>query len=338
MNSIRIARVAVLCSAILMVAAATNARADQKLRWKFEKGEQLNYVLDRAIDGTMNINGNELKLGMNMAFDVTWNVQEVDSDGSATIGLTVDRIQMKAKMPFPGMPDIELDSAQLPEEDNPIIGQIKPLLDGMLNQAFTMNVSPLGGVTDIEFPDALKQMFGGDDEQEGGDGQRRGRRGGGGGLPGLDTFSEKGIQQIIRQMVLPLPEDAVNDDVTWTQTFENEEPGAGIQTTETTFSYAGEADKDGAKLVKLEAETELFFDPAEEATTEVELGDQEGQATILFDAVTGHLVESVGTQMFVKTMDTRRGSVEQSITEKVTMRLGKSPAPEPKEESPKDES
>lgn len=318
-----------------MLAVAADTRADETLRWKFEKGEQLNYVLDRAISGTMNINGNDLQLGMSMAFDTTWNVGDVADDGSASIQLTVDRIQMNAKMPFPGAPDINIDSAQLPEADNPIVAQMKPLLDGMLNQPFSMNVSPLGEVTNIEFPESLKKVFGGGDDDDGDGGRRRGRRGGGG-LPGMEAFSEQGIKQVIKQMVLPLPEDALSPDFTWKQTFENEEEGAGIQTTETTFSYVGEADKDGKKLVKIAAETELFFDPAEEPTTEVELGDQEGKATILFDAQGGHLIESVGKQMMEKMIFSRRGEMTQKLTEEVSMRMGKSPAPKVKEES-KDE-
>jgi hypothetical protein len=264
-----------------------------------------------------------------MTFDTTWAVQSVEKD-VAKIDLTVDRIQVSAKMPFPNAPDIKLDSSQLEGAAGPIVEQMKPMLDGLLGQKFAVTVSPLGEVTEIVLPEKLQAVFGGGSEDQGGaqeqDAQQRRRRGGGGGgLPGMEAFSEDGIKQVIKQMILPLPEEDLAPNLTWEQTFQSEQPGAGTQSAETKFTYVGQVDKDGKKVAKIETETELFFEPAEDASTDVEFTDQDGHATILFDPAAGRLVEMVGEQMVVKEMSTRRGDVVQNLTEKVTLRQGKSP-------------
>lgn len=345
-------RRAAFVTAMLLTAAATllaadEARAEKTIRWKFKDGQVLNYVLVRNTDGALQVQGNALQLGMGMTFDTTWKVHKVAADGTADVGMTVDRIQIAAKLPVPGASgEIKVDTKRPESVQNPFLQGMSGLVDALLGQEFALKVTPLGEVTQIEFPEKLQQMFAGGQRNQGGaepkadeakkdekkaEAPRRGGgRRGGGGIPGMNAFTEDGVKQIIKQMIVPVPEAALSDEVTWTQTFETVEAGAGVQTSETKYSYGGSATEEGRPVEKLTTTTELFFEPAEDAQADVELGEQEGSGTVYFDAEAGHVLKVEGTQKYIKEMSTPRGDVVQDITEKYTMTLGKSPEPEAK--------
>ena len=121
------------------------------------------------------------------------------------------------------------------------------------------------------------------------------------------------------------------DGVTWTQAFENVLPMLGTEFAETTFSLGGEESVDGKKLTKIDAKTELLFEPEENPRMEMEILEQEGSATAYFDNEAGHLVKSEGKQKAVKEISGQQ-EVSQDITETFKMYLGKSPAAEKKAE------
>ncbi len=299
--------------AVILV-GATAAAADSAPRWKFKPGETLNYVLERNADGKMKLAGNPIGIKMGMKFDTTWKCTGVSDDGTASLEQTVDRIQISMESPLSGA--ITFDSAAGATPDGPLGAMLGPMINGLLNQPIKLQVSPLGAVSDITLPAKLQEEFA--RQNEVGQNRRAGLGIGG------NAFSEDAIKKLVEQAMLPLPETA-EAGTTWTQEFENELPMLGTEFAETTFSLGGEETIDGKKLVKIEATTELLFEPAENARMEMEIIEQEGSVTAYFDNEAGHLVKSEGTQKAVKEMSGQQ-EVSQDITETFKMYLGKSPA------------
>ncbi|MGD9723927.1 MAG: DUF6263 family protein [Pirellulales bacterium] len=295
--------------------AAPAVAADAPPRWKFKEGETLNYVLERNADGKMSLAGNEFGIQMGMAFDTTWKCKSVNDDGSANLEQTVDRIRISMASPLSG--EVKYDSAGGPAPAGPIWTLLGPMVEGMLNQTFTLRVAPNGAVSDIELPAKLKEAFA---KQVVGQNRQAGMGIGG------NAFNEKGIKQLISQAVVPLPETA-EKDVTWTQAFENEIPFLGKEIAETTYSLAGDEDVDGKKLTKISSKTEVLFEPEANPRAEMEIVEQDSSATAYFDAAAGHLVKSDGKQTTVKEISGQQ-EVSQNITETFKMYLGKSPAAE----------
>jgi hypothetical protein len=309
--------------AVALLAAAT-AHADTPLRWKFEANDNLNYVLNRSVEGKLNLTGSEILFKMGMAFDVTWKVKSVAADGTAQVDLTVDRMQINMSSPLGG--DLVYDSQNPGEMAGPVWSQMSPMVEGMLGQDFQLKISPLGKVSDIEVPAKLAEVF----KKQTQGGNRQSGFGIGGG-----AFSERGIKELIEKSVLPLPEAAAAKDVTWKQHFENAMRGMGSQMTDTTFSFAGPEKLDGQSVEKISAVTELTFEAAESPMADVEITAQEGSATFYFDPQAGRLVEGKGTQTFVMEITGAR-EITQDMKETMTMRLGKSPAGKPPAEAEKE--
>ena len=295
----------------LAVLAAAAAQAEG-LRWKFQEGETLEYILHRGVEGAINLSGSDITFTLGMTFDTTWKATGVADDGTNDVALTVDRIQIVMDSPLFGR--MAYDSKDPNEPEGPVWQQMKPVMTNMLGQTFTLKISPLGEVSDIKLPEKLADALA---KQNVGENRRQGFGIGG------NSFDEKGIKELIAKSVLPLPE-TTGEDVTWQQVFENDIPGIGKQTTETTFSAAGVEEQDGKPLAKITAETEILFEPAENPRADLEIVEQEAAATFYFDSKAGHLVKADGKQSTEMEI-TGPQEVTQRITETTSMRIGKSP-------------
>ncbi len=304
-------------AAAIVLVGLSAVRAETPLRWKFKPGETLNYVLERSAEGKMKLGTSELGLKSGLTFDTTWKVASVDADGTANVEQTVDRIQVSMSSPLTGA--VNYDSSVDAPGTGAVWTLLGPLVNGMLGQTFKMRISPLGAVSDIQLPEKLIANFA---EQKVGQNRQTGM-----GI-GANPFSEKGIKDLLTKTVLVLPEKA-DKDVTWTQSFANELPKLGTETSETTYSLAGDETLDGKKLVKISATTELMFEPVEVPLAELEITEQEAKADFYFDADLGRLIKSSGSERAVKELSGQQ-EVTQDITETVKMHLGKSgPAKKP---------
>jgi len=312
-NSIWNRRLA-LCLAVGLFCAAT-AQAATPVRWKFKQGEDLNYVMERQLEGKINLSGAEIEFKLRMVMDTSWKVGEVAKDGSADVGLTVDRMQFSMSSPLGG--DLDYDSAKAEEPNSPAWGMLAPMVNGMLGQTIKAKMSPLGKVSDVQLPEKLAEIVG---KQAGGHRQQ------GFGIGG-NMFSEQGIKELIARAVLPLPEGAPDKEVTWKQTFSTEIPGIGTQTSDTTLSFDGTEKIDGKELQKISAKTELMFEPAENPRADLEITAQEGSGVFLFDVAAGRLFKSSGTQLTSMELSGPQ-ELTQELKETASMVQGKSPAAE----------
>ncbi len=302
-----------------LVLAATVAKADAPLRWKFKSGDSFDYVIKRGTEGKMSLmGGGDLNFKIGMTFDVNWKVQSASDSGTGQLELVVDRIQLSMASPLGG--DLNFDSSQAGELAGPAAVMLGPVIDGMLGQKFSLKVSPLGEVSDIQLPEKLAEVF---KKQQ--TSQNRGQGFG----PGGSGFSERGIKELITRSVLPLPEAAPSKDVTWKQHFENPIMKAGMQMTDVTYSYAGDDTADGKTLAKIAAQTELTFEPEENPMADIEITSQEGKSTFYFDAAAGKMTKAEGVQTFVMEITGPR-EMTQDVKETWNMSLGKSPPAEPK--------
>jgi hypothetical protein len=305
-------------AAVLALSCLSAARAEAPLRWKFKDGETLDYILERAVDGKIIISGADIEFKLKMIFDTSWKVKSVAADGTANIEQTLERMQISMDSPLGG--SLEYDTQNPTQPDSPAWSMmVEPMVSGLMGQTLKWKVSPLGKVSDIEMPEKLAAVFA--KQKEGSNRQQ------GFGLGG-NMFSDQGLREFIEKSVQPLPEKTPAKDVTWKQTFETPIPRIGTQTSETTFSFAGDEKLDGKTVQKITAGTELTFEPADDAAADLEITSQSATGTIYFDAAAGRAIKSAGTQASTMELSGAR-ELTQEIKETTSMKMGKSPAGKP---------
>src|SRR5207244_3463797 len=94
------------------------AQAQTTLRYKFKEGEKLNYVMEQTMVMKMNVGGKEVTVKSEQVMDLLWNIHSVDSDGTAKLTQTMQRIRMN--MDLPTGQKITYDSRDKKELDDPV--------------------------------------------------------------------------------------------------------------------------------------------------------------------------------------------------------------------------
>ncbi|MFO0946149.1 MAG: DUF6263 family protein [Planctomycetota bacterium] len=299
-----------------------STKAAETLRWKFKAGDAADYVMTRNLDGKFDFNGQEMDFNFGLVIDLSWDVKSVADDGTAEVHQKIVRVQLDTASPIGGQ--LKYDSTQGEPTANPAWGMFGPMVKALVGAEISMKVSPNGEVKDITLPESLVKAL-----SPPGGGRRRMNFGG---------MSEDGIKEIVQRSFTRLPDAPVEGEENWEQQFASTFGNAGKQVTDVKFSLAGVEDKEGKKVAKIVATTEMSFEPNADQTTEFELEitEQEGNWTALFDVEKGRTLESTSKQK--TTMEIIAGDREfkQQIDETIAIKEGKSPEAKPEEKKPEE--
>lgn len=278
---------------------ASAARADTDLQWKFKPGTKTRFEM--KMDAVRETKSRDMvfQLKINQIMDMTWEVVDVDSDGNATLHQTVDRVRMEVTLPQAGQPPVKFDTAQADKTPGAEIPA--KIFGAMVGKPFTVKVTPAGKVLDMTPPEGLAQAF-------------KNMPAGGG------MTSEEGLQQMIKQSVMPMPEGPAAVGKTWESSAEMDTPPFGKQISTTYYKYAGTEDVDGKKLEKIDITMDVKLEPAADAQAKIKLKDNTAGGEILWDAEAGQpAVSQVKTKTsFEITINSM--TVEETFTTNSTMK------------------
>lgn len=289
-----VSRRALFLLAVLIAATwVGRAQAEEPLRWKFAAGQGFDYQMKQ--DMTMNMNAGpagQMATSTDQNMSMTWNIKSVDDKGSAVVEQKVERIQMKMSMP--GGQGFDYDSSS----EQPATGMaamVAPMFKAMTAGTMTFTMSPRGEISDVKLSDELAEAI---------------KNGPGGGAGGVDQF-----KAMASQAALTLPENPPKQGDTWTNKVDVAGPAGGKQTVETTYTYDGTRDVDGATfaVIKPSMKLDLGNNPAMQVTAK----DQKTEGEILFDVAAGQL-HSMSLQLDI-TLEmsaagqTMPGSLKQNI-------------------------
>jgi len=282
-----------LCAAVaLAVSFGTQTQAADALGWKFKEGEKVNYAVSNASHRLIDAGGAEFDVDFAFITDVTWTVDKVADDGSAELTQTIDRVQLKVNTPFTGEFAYDSKATDQPALEGPIWERMGPVIEKMVGGEFKVKVTKRGEVTEVTLPEALAEVVKEQAEAAGG--------GGGGGAGALfmggNMFGEKAMKDTIQRGIVIFPESPGSE---WNNIVEEGMGEFAVIKYDTKYTQAGTESKNGKELQKIEAKTEMTLELAEAADDGdviIELIEQDGSGTILFDAEAGLTVESTSVQ------------------------------------------
>jgi hypothetical protein len=286
---------------IVMVGGlAAPAQAQTTLRYKFSKGDKLDYLVEQKIVMKMSIMGNDIKMDMVQKIDMSWNVLSVDSDGNAKMVQKFDRFRFTMDGPT-GKIDYDSKEDKLPE--GPIGQLIGPIFKAMAGTEISLTMTPRGESKDVkiseEFVKKIKETM----------------------VPGLgDMFSEESLKQMASQGGVMLPQEPVTKGKTWDQKLEVKTP-LGKTIVSNAYTYDGEITRDGKKLqaINVKPSTKIESDP--NAQAQVKVKSVEGKGTSYFDNSAGRIVETTSTQETDQEISANGMTIGQTINQTTTMKL-----------------
>lgn len=249
---------------------SAHAAEPRLLRWKFTAGENWRVDFSQKVTTDSTFGGKPLKLSVDTTLGQSWKVESVAENGNAVITLAFTRISVNMELPPAAPLAFDSTSKRKPSGDVKLIAdQLLPLI----GPTFRVTMSPRGELSEVATSPELDKALGGLSED----------------VRLKKLFSKSGLQDVLRQSLIVLPEAAVEPTASWEQTAEVDSAVGRVQLT-TTYTYEGPETYEGSNVEKIATVGKLKWTPARaELTNTRELKDQKQTGFVLFNAQTGRL-------------------------------------------------
>ncbi|HEV3143048.1 MAG TPA: hypothetical protein VGZ47_04100 [Gemmataceae bacterium] len=278
-----------------------HAEADETLRWKLAPGQRLHYSrthqrVNEMVEGTV-----RTKETLVRVTDMALTVARLDSDGTAALVLTIDRIRYQRNSPAGAMSYDSADAAATKDD-----GKLAPTLRELLDSAFSFKMNGLGEITDIHVSGRSAKVDPAVDAQAPA----------GHVLPASNALAVRHLMPSVL-----LPRDPVALGTRWRQRVEFTEPLLGLRRCDVTYKYAGQEVRDATRLEKIRCDSELHFLTAKQEKLKPDIRDSDNRGTIYFDNVAGRLVEKQETERLKIVIRSGERTIEQDIRSDVSVRF-----------------
>jgi hypothetical protein len=291
---------------VLCLAAITStASADATLKWNFRKGKKYNYAFTMKMASTMMVQGQKIDTTMTQIIDMTWEIKDVEPNGSARMVQTIDRLRFKMKAPVEAA-NLDFDSREDKAVEGPQAATVA-IFKAMVNAPMNMKMTVQGKVSDVKFSPAMAEAI-----------TKAGAPLGGGGF-----FSEDGMKDLITRASIVLPEGQIAEGKAWNATFDTKMPIVGTMTANNTYTYLGSAEQNGRRVEKIGVDSKIDIKPDANSPVKVSLKSQESKGTIFFDNTEGFLRGSEINQKMQMNLSVMNQEFTQDSETTVTMALAK---------------
>lgn len=269
--------------------------AQDALRWKFSPGETLRVSFVQTANTETVGAGKPTTVAIVMGMDMTWHVEEVGADGTATMSQSFDRLSMSMKTGE--VASVDYDSA-VPPTSAPA-QEIAAAVGPLIGVAFQLTMSSRGEVLEVNLAEADQQAVAATTRE------------------GLKSFfSAEGISRVLRQSVVVLPEQPLVSGGEWKSSSSVESP-LGLLEQISVYTYAGTRDRDGQMLEQIQVESTLQV-KADAARAKTSIKSQSQTGELWFDRSLGRLVSSEVLQKLTTVRPYRDTKIEVRSTSKLT--------------------
>lgn len=275
----RIVALIVLASSVLT--AGDGARAGTTLKWKFKEGERLNFEIEQKTVTKTHTDAQDTRFSMTQILDMSFTVKERLGDGKAQVAQTFNRLRVKIDGP---VGHVEYDSnAKVPEESkkeqevpNPSVDyarQAGPVMKILLGAEFIITMNEQGEVLDAKVPESITKLLS--------EGQDKSA-----------LNAEEFVKKNLLQTAIKLPKEAVSEGSTWKDTVEAPLEPIGKSMKTRTYTYKGEALKNGTKYELINMDVKSKFEPNKDTPLKFEFKSSSEKGEFLFDNEHGRLHDS----------------------------------------------
>jgi len=145
--------------ALVLGLSIAPVRAQSTLRYRFEQGQKLHYVVETKSVLSVSA-GNLLRPRVDTTvtetIDLSWNVLSVNKQGLARIAQKVVRLRYAMDMP---MGSTEYDSKASTDSEDPRIGGALSVLKALSAGELTLSMDSRGKISDIEVPKKVSECL-----------------------------------------------------------------------------------------------------------------------------------------------------------------------------------
>jgi hypothetical protein len=253
--------------ALIAVASASAASAQDPLQWKFSKGAKYNCDMTNELS-LANTGGpiGAQNATITQDLKMTWNIEDVTPEGQATIQLKIEAVKIKLQLQ-PPVGVIEYDSTS----DKPPTGPaatLVPMSTAMMKAPYILTMTSRGTITDAKVPTEVAAVLKGSTEAD----------------PLRDIASPEQFKRLMQHGLPQFPEDAAKHEKEWTIT---DSAGSGKQTLETTYRFKGKKEVEGKQLAEFQTSVNVKLEG-----DKAKIAEQSSDGQVLFAIAEGWLESS----------------------------------------------
>ena len=289
----------VLVLTVACLCAASQVQAQTLLRYQHKKDDKLHYVYEQEMTTTLLVKDKESETKLNVIWDLSWTILEVEAGGAAQWQIQITRARMFVDGPA-GKAAADSDDKTEPED------AIRKSMAGAVKLMAAMDlrgtILPTGEIKAVKpSPETLKALkeLGGVKKEE-------------------DLLNSDVAKSMLFSTVLL--SDAVAKGKTWLHKTEAQAP-YGKTIIENTYAYEGPTEKNGVKLEKISIKPTMKIEPDAKAAVKVEIKDFKGAGHVLFDNKAGRLTETFIHQRSEMRFEAKGMNFSQTIEQRVLIRL-----------------
>lgn len=279
-NSLLMVVKVTLAVSLTLVCVSTHALA---LEWKFTPGDVQNYRLTQSASLA---SGEKPVIAVKQEYEVVRRIIEVNSDGSAKLGLKIAAISFLAT--GPGGQEVRYDSDSTVEPDG-YAAMLAPIGKQLAESEVVLTMAPNGKVSDVIIPEAISEVVKT--------------------VPGGKKFSQDGgLNSFISLARLGMPDELPKGDAEgkeWTEKRPMELPHLGTIHSVFTYKVGGSPSNDKTVIQQqMVIDTEGADEPPaisnQKSEGEIEFDQEQGrpeQSTLTYEAEFQQAEQEAGPMM-----------------------------------------
>ncbi len=281
--------------ALLAGLCGSELPAQEAMRWKFTEGETLRVsFLQTANTETVGA-GARRTISIVMGMEMTWRIDKVEADGTATMTQSFDRLTMSMKTGDTA--SVDYDSAA--EPTSAPAREIAAAVGPLIGPKFHLTMNSRGEILEVKLSAAAREAVAANSSE------------------GLKMFfSAEGISRVLRQSVVVMPAQPIMAGAEWQTTSDVHSP-LGVLKQISVYTYVGSEDRDSRRLEQIKVDSTLQIDP-QAAPTKTKIKSQSQTGKLWFDRDLGRLVESEIMQKLTTVRPYRDMIIEVRSTSKLT--------------------
>ena len=137
--------------ALIVLTGCPNSKSSTdavELKMNLEKGKNYSYNTSTHFDMNMDVSGQKMATGLDMAYTFKLTLDHMDSAGNNILNSDIDAVKMKVDVM--GM-SMGYDSKEVIDTNHQdaMSGMLRKVFSGMIGKSFKLTINPLGGVEDV---------------------------------------------------------------------------------------------------------------------------------------------------------------------------------------------
>ena len=244
------------------------AQETPTLQWRFQPGQVQKIKMDQSTEVSSSVDQRSQKTRNQMTLWMTWNVEQVDQDGAATITQTIDRIRLSAEIPTPSGDELAEFDTDSPDGLKGVSKKLYQLVSPLVGTSCTLTINPNGDIAKVEIPESSMEIL----------------RNAPSSMQIRNVLTDQGIRELFGRSGLVFPDQDLAQQPEWVIKRELENGMGKFAQTQTYRLSRSEGD-----LATITMDGTL--EPLDQKATD-HLEEFKSGATYQFDAVKGHLTHS----------------------------------------------